>query len=67
MSNLLPTLYQIVMKHEIPAYYSGFIRTLMKLSYSSDWKEVVVLDVVVVDEDSRRMSASNWMNISTPP
>ena len=34
-------------------------------TYSSDWKEVVVLDGVVVDEDSGRMSASNWMKIAS--
>ena len=34
-------------------------------TYSGDWKEEVVVDGVVVDEDSRRMSASNWGRLAS--
>ena len=34
-------------------------------TYSGDWKEVVVVGGDVVDEDSRRMSASNWVRLAS--
>ena len=34
-------------------------------TYSGDVKEKFVVDGVVVDEDSRRMSASNWVRLAS--